>query len=240
MYAGVTVWFFMWQALYRFLGAVNPYFSAKYSTLVSAKKTFWNESMVSSIMSVLLCGMAAEALLESTDMFVATPAQLFTLQVFVGYLCSDLFLSIGNLRKWPGAKATILHHSVAIGTMLHVGMSPAGHALLMNMILAEFSTPFINQLFFLDTIGMKESRLYAINGVCIVVFWFVFRILNIGWVCWQVAGARAAFGAFFNVDAMFLGLLVIYGFQWVWFYRIVKGAAKMLTKLNLNESGGKA
>lgn len=235
MYAGVSVWFFAWQALYHFLGAVNPYLCAKYSTLDAANKSFWNESMVSSIMSVLLCGMAAQALLESSDPLTNTPSHRSTLHAFVGYLCSDLFLSIRNVFQWTGAKANILHHSIAIGTMVHVGTSSAGQALLMHMILAEFSTPFVNQLYFLDTLGMKSSRLFVINGASIVVFWFIFRILNIGWVCWKTVELREEFRAAFNIDAMLVGALLIYGFQWVWFYRIIKGAAKMFRKLNVRE-----
>lgn len=40
----------------------------------------------------------------------------------------------------------------------------------------ELTTPFVNQRWFFEQAGLKESRLYVINGALMWLSWFVIRI----------------------------------------------------------------
>ena len=234
MFCTIACWILAWQALNFVLAAVNPYFSATYNKLDATAQGYWNASAISSIMSVLLSGAAIVTQAESTDLFSHTALNSGIMQAFVGYLCSDAALVLYHQCKWPGSTATLVHHGVSMVTTLHVlRAGPAGVTLLLQMLLGELSTPFVNQRYFLDTMGMKESGIYAVNGVLLLAFWFVFRIVNMGVVCWRFLEAREAFqqNASFNVNAVFAATLLVYGLQYVWFYKIVKGAVKVCRKL---------
>ena len=46
-------------------------------------------------------------------------------------------------------------------------------------LLSEFSTPLLNIRFFLQEFGMRDSRLYGINGMCIMVAFCLCRICTL-------------------------------------------------------------
>ncbi|MBA0574960.1 hypothetical protein Golob_024852 [Gossypium lobatum] len=45
------------------------------------------------------------------------------------------------------------------------------------VLISETTTPGINLRWYLDTVGMKRSKAYLVNGVVIFVAWFVARVL---------------------------------------------------------------
>lgn len=94
----------------------------------------------------------------------------------------------------------------------------------------QASTPFVSFRSILSTLGMKEHRYYVINGVLMMVSFFIFRILLLPYLfLWYsntinvpVLAAIASLprGCKISVAILFLP-------QYYWFYLIVRGALKV-------------
>ena len=77
------------------------------------------------------------------------------------------------------AFATTLHH--VLGIIVHVTCRHYNHVLFAfytsGVYLAEGSTPFLNAAWIMKSVGWGDKRIFAANGTCLVLSFFIFRIL---------------------------------------------------------------
>jgi hypothetical protein len=77
------------------------------------------------------------------------------------------------------AFATTLHH--VLGIFIHVLCRHYNHGLLAfytsGVYLAEGSTPFLHAAWIMQHVGWSDTLIFALNGTCLVISFFVFRIL---------------------------------------------------------------
>ncbi|KAG9343284.1 hypothetical protein JZ751_014265 [Albula glossodonta] len=152
--------------------------------------------------------------------------------ITTGYLISDLFLI---LYYWEaiGDKFFVVHHLAALYACYYVlgkGMLPY----FANFrLLAEFSTPCVNQRWFFEVLGYpKSSKANLANGVLMAAMFFLVRI-----VVMPVYYARmySVFGtqAFYRVSwggrmAWILSSFCLDIMNLVWMRKIARGCFKVL------------
>ena len=219
------------QIIYLFLKLVNPYLFSTYATLNSINKSYWTASMVSTMVSVYLCFQITRELVvvDISDFSVSSPGLRNVLYTFTAYLVSDLVLNVRYCNSWPGAGLCILHHSIALIMMGLFFTSPIWpHGQIAQGLLAEFTNPFVNQIYFFKTAGIKTSALIRVNSLLLVAAWFVFRLVNLGILGWRfyLVYPKCVIASPFiaKINSSLFG--IIYYMQWAWFHKILRGFFK--------------
>jgi hypothetical protein len=231
---GVGKWFVFWQALYLFLRTVvNPRLFTVYTTLDASEKSYWTASMISSIMAVVVCCTAFQTIDEldaANEFFTKSATSTKTIYIFMGYLMSDLVLSLIYMSSWPRWQVIILHHIVGLVSMGDIVTGNFGHGIAMQMMATEVTAPFVNMIYFLTTSGMKSTPLYAVNGFIAVVLYFPFRVLNMTWIAWRCYVMRDQIRLIpvLSINIIAWCWTVTYILQLVWFRKIALGALKLL------------
>ncbi|XP_067107702.1 TLC domain-containing protein 4-B [Osmerus mordax] len=174
--------FFTFQWLFH---RVSPGISSRVSkgflTLSDKQKVEWNSRTVSTL-HALVVGLFCLYILRFDDAINDDPVwgdpTLVKINVGItsGYLISDLLL-IFYYWKAIGDKFFVVHHLAALYAYYYVlgqGMLPY----FANFrLLAEFSTPCVNQRWFFEVLGYpKSSKPNIANGVAMAVVFFVVRI----------------------------------------------------------------
>uniref|UniRef100_A0A1B0CSU3 TLC domain-containing protein n=1 Tax=Lutzomyia longipalpis TaxID=7200 RepID=A0A1B0CSU3_LUTLO len=105
-----------------------------------------------------------------------------------------------------------------------------GDCIFSFIFLMEASTPFVSLRSILSTMGMKSTNLYMINGIFMLVTFFIFRILMLPFVFyWYSLTVNLPFiravaslprGCKISICILFLP-------QIYWFYLILRGAIKV-------------
>jgi hypothetical protein len=161
--------------------------------------------------------------------------------VFIGYLLSDLLLSLIHSSSWPGWQANVLHHVTGIFCWYLMNEGGFGHSIAMCATLTEITTPFVNQRFFFDKANMKDGSLYVANGLLMTLLWFLFRVVLFGWLGFRLFQMRESLFALPNLHmfAAIFSYAVGYTLQLFWFQKIMKGALKVLAGGNKSKENKK-
>ena len=154
---------------------------------------------------------------------------LLTLRVFVGYVMADLVVSLYYNSRWAGWIPNLCHHIFTIIAWMGMGAGSYAQGASLVLISCEITTPFVNQRWFFDKASMKGGALFAINGLLMMVLWFVWRIVFYFSISARLYAQRQglltlpAFEIF-----MFLFCYAIGGcLMLLWFRKMVLGALKM-------------
>lgn len=150
--------------------------------------------------------------------------------ILIGYSIIDIWLilwrSIGDL-------SFVYHHVAAMYSYAYVvmiGILPWYGNL---RLLAELSTPFVNQRWFLDVLGYgRTSTAYVINGLLMVVVFFLCRVMLIPFYWYYVISALRTpawkyltYMPYIMMTCCFvLDVLNLY-----WFKKMMFGAVKILS-----------
>lgn len=149
----------------------------------------------------------------------------------MGYLSSDLLLSLAYNNQWPGWQANVVHHVTGLACWYLMTDGGFGHSIAVCATMTEITTPFINQRFFLDKANMKDGMLYVVNGLLMTLLWFLFRVLLFGWLGFRLFQMRESLLALPNLYlfAAVFSYGVGYALQLFWWNKIFKGAMKVLS-----------
>ena len=164
------------QCVYWLARVASAALSPTYMTLGAPERGYWAASCVSTIHAVLLsafCYHAATSgqIWDKWDFFLATPESTFCICVFCGYLCCDLCIALYYREAWAGWKMNIAHHIVVILSLVQMlsgvgsGHATYGHCFAMSAGMTELTTPFVNNRWFMDQMGMKSSPVFVVNGL---------------------------------------------------------------------------
>uniref|UniRef100_A0A8C4QFP5 Si:dkey-10f21.4 n=1 Tax=Eptatretus burgeri TaxID=7764 RepID=A0A8C4QFP5_EPTBU len=170
------------QALFHWASPMlSRRFCAGFSDLPVKKIIEWHSRTVSTL-HALIVGTFCLYILWFDEAVNIDPVwgEPFTVQLSIaittGYLFSDLLLILHYWRD-IGDRFFIMHHLSAVYAyyyVLTIGVLPYFANFRQ---LAELSTPFVNQRWFLEAMGYpKKSRLYVVSGVAMAVAFFVVRI----------------------------------------------------------------
>lgn len=193
----------------------------------------WNNYILSTIHAVFAFGIAAYTFFwakEFSNVSLLTSSLLSTrlMMLSMGYFIADLVIGIkyGIL----GFDAFV-HHFVVISSEAFLVAYWKFHILSISSLFTEFTTPFINNRWLLEKLGMKESKFYVLNGLIIWVGWVIFRLPFTFWIGFILYRNRFTFlnyMPFFATVFILLQSSMISYLNYLWFYKITKGIVKVL------------
>jgi hypothetical protein len=212
--------------------------SATYRSMTSGMKSYWAASVVSTLHASIVVVLAIEALLSgqfySKDLFYTTPASDTVVHIFWGYILYDILLAFYYVKEWTdGSFVTpnIIHHMACLITYGQFSAYGIGHLFALMGAFVEVTTPFVNLRWFLEKTDLKGGSLYFYNGVTMAVLWLLARVVGMGSSGFDLWGHRGDFNKMHLVQAttLVVAFVVGYSLQLFWFYKIVKGALKVLS-----------
>lgn len=165
-------------------------------------------------------------------------------QITMGFLVVD-GISMLVVDVWKGWRPTdhlmLLHHSLILcGLGCGVFFDMAVWFCAANLI-NEGSTPFTLVFWYLNHTGQKDSKLFVVNGVVLVLTFFLFRMLFIPYSYYQFvqldrcSGRDGLKGWLFAL--MTPGYACIFALNAIWFTKLVRGAAKKVCELCTGRGG---
>lgn len=139
-----------------------------------------------------------------------------------------------NFFQYLKSEPLMVGHHIFIGSFglsvivfLRGGL---GDCIFSHIYIMEASTPFVSFRSILSTLGMKEHRFYMVNGILMLVTFFIFRILLLPYLLlWYSNTVNVPFLA--AVASLPRGckisVAILFVPQYYWFYLIVRGALKV-------------
>jgi hypothetical protein len=183
---------------------------------------------------------AAASSSSTTFLLYTTPYSHATNGMFVGYICSDLILLLFHLSEWPGAIPFLIHHVIAIWSYMDMMAHGFAHFLALLIVLFEGTGPFINLRWYLSQTKRQNTTLYLYNGYILTVLWLILRIGVGGYVGYLLWGLRYTLQTVLPWYSCYGSIgftyCVAYALQWFWFYKILRGAMKVLMGKNKNKN----
>ncbi|KAH9606936.1 hypothetical protein KSS87_009331 [Heliosperma pusillum] len=217
------------------------YFNKCYSGLNRLQKIEWNNRGMSTVHAFFIAGMSlyfvywsdlyADYQTTGAITFRNSTLSTFTLGVSVGYFIADLAMILWLYPSLGGIEY-VVHHSLSGIAVAYAMFSGEGQLYTYMVLISEVTTPEVNMRWFLDTVGLKRSHAYLINGIVIFLAWLVARILLFVYMFFHVylhydqVMQMHVFGCFlvFGVPS------VLAAMNLMWFGKILKGLMKTLAK----------
>ena len=210
-----------------------------YKALVPSEKAYWNATVVSSLHAVWLVVNTwvsirdTPSLLTSTSIGHTTPQLSETLNMFLGYLLYDLVGVVRFFGRWRGSKLMLIHHLTAIFMWSLMVYYQKGHSLALYAQLCEFTTPFINNRWFLKQFHRDGGNIGLSNRLIIFISWIVFRLGLFGY-----GGTQILYKLYHSYEdtPVLLGVSLVgnfvvgYSLQWTWFMKMVNIVKNMVRK----------
>jgi len=197
-------------------------------------KVEWNERIVSNVhavYAVIACIVYLKTY-NTTNVFGSSFLADNIIMTSFGYFIWDLFAIL--IFREMFTKLTLLHHTVAFILFPVTVWNREGAIVLMQFILMEITTPFVNQRWFLDKSHMKESTLYFANGITMFISFFFFRILFTPFMLYFMYLHRSEARGLNRISQLTftMGLILQFSFNSYWFYLIAKGLYKAIKTKN--------
>lgn len=96
--------------------------------------------------------------------------------MYLGYATSDLLCVIAYYDGAKGDASMVVHHVATCLAWIYVLEVDFAHDMACVTCFTEFTTPFLALRWFMSDLGLKKHPVYALNGLVIMVGWYVFRI----------------------------------------------------------------
>eukprot|EP00252_Welwitschia_mirabilis_P017436 TRINITY_DN3865_c0_g1_i4.p1 TRINITY_DN3865_c0_g1~~TRINITY_DN3865_c0_g1_i4.p1 ORF type:complete len:268 (+),score=19.92 TRINITY_DN3865_c0_g1_i4:279-1082(+) len=237
----IVVGIFMCKILYGFTKLITSTLFKGFGKLTKAQQIEWSNRGISTGHAILITVVSIYILFMSDtfqDYTQSTPVTLrntpftsFMLGVSMGYFISDLAMIIW-LYPTLGGMEYIVHHLLSISSIFLGLYTGDAHIYIFKVLLSESTTPSVNLRWYLDAAGLKKSKLYIVNGVFMFFAWLVARIILFIYIFihmymhYDEVKLIIPIGFWFLFIALPLfALMNVY-----WFWRILLGMKKTLTK----------
>lgn len=105
-----------------------------------------------------------------------------------------------------------------------------GDCMFSYFYMMEMSTPFVSFRSVLSRLNMKNTRAYVINGILMIVFFFVFRVMLLPYLLYtySVFVNLPIFQAVAGLPRTCkISICILFIPQYYWFYLMMKGATKV-------------
>ncbi|XP_066263976.1 TLC domain-containing protein 4-B-like isoform X2 [Branchiostoma lanceolatum] len=154
-----------------------------------------------------------------------------TLCILVGYTMADLLVMATHPAQYD--LMILVHHLMAVFGGLAGTVDPMLPYFCNLVCLQELSTPFVNMRIILYELGLKNSRLYKLNGVLMLVVFFTCRLATIP--LWFQLSSHMATGELYTVSIPLLVTIfgcipVVSVFNLYWFSKMCKGAYRVVSR----------
>ncbi|XP_078571984.1 TLC domain-containing protein 4-B-like [Branchiostoma floridae x Branchiostoma japonicum] len=203
-------------------------------TLPANKQVVLRNSVMSTFHAAIIGGFGLYVFffvdgVKAGDLWFKMPLYASMASITIGYVAADnlLMAMYAPLRDWR----IVLHHVVGIWGCHNVIAQPAALYFANSWALFELSTPFINMRLILNALGHKRSQLYKVNGVAMLVVFFLCRVSTIpmffGLIPHIKTGEVYKLGTGLLVNIFVLSP-ILYMLNIFWFIKICKGAYRVL------------
>ncbi|RDD43691.1 Transmembrane protein 56 [Trichoplax sp. H2] len=236
-YAPVScVSFFILFFLSRYISSICWSY---YSRLTFYQQVEWDTRIYSNIHAVIViicCGTIA--LGDQVPLYHprGNPSILeASIQISYGYFIADLAIILWYYNAFHDI-GMIIHHVIGVlgcQVQLAGGIAPYISALRM---LSEASTPFVNQRWFLDACKYERgTSIYVINGLLMTASFFLSRLClapiqyHVMYHYWQTGVLNAMTSL--EVFALIILPAIADVLNCYWFYKMLRGAFKIVTSL---------
>ncbi|CAA0842411.1 Phospholipase SGR2 [Striga hermonthica] len=181
VFAGIL----MCKVVYDLTGVISSLLFKGYNKLNDKAKLEWNNRGFSTFHAIVVAAGSLYLLLVS-DLFAeaqdglivhrSSPLSDTVLGVSIGYFLSDLSMIFYHYPTLGGMEY-VVHHGLSMYCIILSLLSGEAQMYILMVLFTEVTTPFVNQRWYLDTAGMKNSKLYIYNGVALFFGWLVARII---------------------------------------------------------------
>ncbi|KAK9706970.1 hypothetical protein RND81_07G164300 [Saponaria officinalis] len=240
-YTAIIAGIVICKVIYDLTQLFSALYFKSYAGLNRIQRIEWNNRGMSTVHALFIAAMSlyfvywsdlyADSQTTGAVTFRNSTLSTFTLGVSVGYFIADLSMIMWFYPSLGGVEY-VVHHSLSGIAVAYAMFSGEGQLYTFMVLISEVTTPEINMRWFLDTVGLKRSNAYLINGIVIFLAWLVARILLFVYMFFHVylhydqVIEMHAFGYFL----VFVVPFVLAAMNLMWFGKILKGLKKTLTK----------
>ncbi|GKV44263.1 hypothetical protein SLEP1_g51460 [Rubroshorea leprosula] len=229
------------KVAYDLTQLISSSYIKTYPGLTKMQKMEWNNRGISTIHATFITAMSlylifwsdlfSDQQLAGLVTFRSSLLSTFGLGVSVGYFVTDLAVILW-LYPSLGGLEYVVHHSFSVIAVAYSMFTGEAQLYTYMILISEVTTPEINMRWYLDTVGMKRSSAYLINGVVIFVAWLGARVLLFIYMFYHVYlhYDQVIQMHIFGYLLVFVVPLVLCIMNLVWFGKIVKGLRKTLAK----------
>ncbi|KAB8472940.1 hypothetical protein FH972_025305 [Carpinus fangiana] len=174
------------KMVYDLSQVISANYFKGYATLSRIQRIEWNNRALSTIHAIFITIISLNFVFWSDlysdnqfDGLITLRSSLlstFVLGVSVGYFLVDLGMIFWCYPALGGFEF-VIHHLLSIVAVAYSMLTGEGQLYTYMVLISETTTPGINLRWYLDTIGMKRSKAYLINGVAMFFAWLVARII---------------------------------------------------------------
>lgn len=245
--AAVSCIFFLY--LFKFVSpTLSAKFTEKYTLLSDQQKLDWDSRVVSTVHATIVSSMCAYSLLYDENIskhpiWWDSPAVRTSCAVVFGYMTADLVVMTIHYKQ-IGEAFFFFHHGASMYAYYYVTTYGVLPYFANYRLVAEFSTPFVNQRWFLAILGYKKSDpLFVANGVAMAVTFFAFRIATMPhyWLKVYSVYGTEEFNRLGHIQmVLVVSCAILDAINLFWFYKIYQGAHRLLVMFMKPgiESGG--
>eukprot|EP00249_Psilotum_nudum_P010192 c22392_g1_i2 orf=349-1155(-) len=229
------------KIVYNVMQALSPVYSKSYRKLSKLQKIEWDNRGFSTFHAILVSVIGAKLLCFS-DFFsddapfgpVIFRSTIFSQSmagVSIGYFLSDLGMIVWFYPALGGAEY-VLHHLLSAASLALSLYSGHAQIYIYIVLFSEITTPFVNLRWYLSVSGLKNSKLYIINGVLLFFGWLMARVLLFVYLFFHIYlhydQVREIFPLGFYALIIVSPSLTVMNLYWL--YKIVRGMIRMLSK----------
>lgn len=232
--------------IFRF---VSPFLSRRitetYRDLSNHEQLEWNDRLISNVNSVISVLLSGYCLLyedgSRADVWYNSGVARTACAVIVGYMFADILCMIFWCKMKRGEfLGYVFHHAATVYAYYFISAYGVLCYFGMFRLIAEVSTVPVNQRWFFDITGYPRARIIVVlNGFCMLITFFIFRIfaMPLYWYqIWMVTYTEAVRKLGHIQLIMYIPCFVLDVLNIMWFYKMFKGFIKALKGI-LNVSG---
>ncbi|XP_031500824.1 uncharacterized protein LOC116264635 isoform X2 [Nymphaea colorata] len=227
--------------IYNLTQLLTPWYYKGYAGLTKLQRVEWGNRGTSTAHAIFISIMAlyliyfsdlfSDSEIDGRIMLRSSSLSVSALGVSVGYFISDLGMIIWSYPSLGGMEY-VVHHLLSVVSVAYSMSSGEGQIYTLMVLISEMTTPCVNLRWYLDTAGMKKSRLYLLNGIMMFFTWMVARILLFVYMYhhmylhYDQAEGISSFGFFLVLVVPFVLAIM----NLMWFRKIIKGLKRTLAK----------
>jgi hypothetical protein len=226
-------WVTIYAVIYFVARGLGPWMFSACAKLDPPKLSLWAAYVNSMVNAFVITPLAFQTGFHAagTGFAESNPLSMNCCYAFLGYTGWDTIVMLWHRNDWPNMGMYYCHHAASI---LGWGMNAVtgyGHNIGIPALLFEATGPFTNGRWFLSLHGMKDTTLYLVNGIMMLVSFFALRVCFNIWLLYDRFWVQQE--EFRSLPEWMQWLLLILFFinlalQLSWFQKIVSGALALL------------
>ncbi|ESO88249.1 hypothetical protein LOTGIDRAFT_219318 [Lottia gigantea] len=223
--------------LYKYTSPnLSSKFAPKYTSLTEVEQIDWNTRFNSTIHATFVSCMCVYSLIYDEDIskepiWADSPMVRTSCAIVVGYMTCDILIMTIHYKK-IGEAFYFFHHGASMYAYFYVMTYGVLPYFANFRLMAEFSTPFVNQRWFLDKLKYsKTSKIFMLNGLAMTITFFFVRIAVMP-TYWKRVYSVIGTESFKRLGHISLVLVItcfiLDSINLFWFYKMCQGVKRVL------------